>query len=105
VQPLGMLRMVSLLSSLGEVPAEQVWAWASGNVARVRRLDAGRIAPGMSADLVLMDRPQGSDGRDVLDALGKGDLAGIGMVLTEGVQRIGRSRNTPPAERVPEVVS
>jgi enamidase len=105
VQPLGMLRMVSLLASLGEVPAEQVWAWASGNVARVRRLDTGRIAPGMSADLVLMDRPQGSDGRDVLDALGKGDLAGIGMVLTEGVQRIGRSRNTPPAERVPEVVS
>jgi enamidase len=104
VQPLGMLRMVSLLSSLGEVAPERVWAWASGNVARVRRLDTGTIAPGMSADFVLMDRPQGSDGRNVLDALAKGDLAGIGMVVIEGVQRIGRSRNTPPAERVPEVV-
>jgi len=105
VQPLGMLRMVSLLSSLGGVRAERVWAWASGNVARVRRLDTGTIAPGKSADFVLMDRPQGSDGRDVLDALGKGDLAGIGMVVIEGVQRIGRSRNTPPAERLPEIVA
>ena len=105
VQPLGMLRMVSLLSSLGGVGAERVWAWASGNVARVRRLETGTIAPGRSADFVLMDRPQGSDGRDVLDALGKGDLAGIGMVVIEGVQRIGRSRNTPPAERLPEIVA
>jgi enamidase len=105
VQPLGMLRMVSLLSSLGGVGPERVWAWASGNVARVRRLDTGTIAVGMSADFVLMDRPQGSDGRDVLDALRKGDLAGIGMVVIEGVQRIGRSRNTPPAERVPEIVT
>jgi enamidase len=26
------------------------------------------------------------------------------MVIIDGVVRIGRSRNTPPAERVPEIV-
>ena len=34
-----------------------------------------------------------------------GDLPGVGMVVIDGLVRIGRSRNTPPAERVAEVVS
>ena len=29
---------------------------------------------------------------------------GIGMVVIDGVVRCGRSRNTPPADKVPEVV-
>jgi enamidase len=33
-----------------------------------------------------------------------GDLPGIGMVVIDGIVRCGRSRNTPPADRVPEVV-
>ena len=33
-----------------------------------------------------------------------GDLPGVGMVVIDGLVRIGRSRNTPPAERVAEVV-
>jgi enamidase len=32
-------------------------------------------------------------------------LPGIGMVIIDGIVRLGRSRNTPPAERVPTVVS
>ena len=33
------------------------------------------------------------------------DLPGIGMVMIDGIPRTGRSRNTPPAERVPEVLA
>lgn len=38
VQPLGILRMIALLSSLGDTPAEQVFCCATGNTARMRKL-------------------------------------------------------------------
>lgn len=104
VQPLGILRMVAMLSSLGDVPAELIFACATGNTARMRDLDCGIIEPGRAADFVLMDRAQHSSGTDLLDSVRKGDLPGIGMVLIDGIIRCTRSRNTPPAERVPEVV-
>jgi enamidase len=34
----------------------------------------------------------------------KGDLPGIGMVVIDGIVRCQRSRNTPPADRVPVVM-
>ncbi len=105
VQPLGILRMVSLLSSLGEVPAEVAFCFATGNTARMRALDCGLIEPGRAADFVFLDRPQHGAGRTLLEAVQLGDLPGVGMVVIDGVVRTGRSRNTPPAERVPEVVA
>jgi enamidase len=105
VQPLGILRMIAMLSSLGDIPAEVAFCLATGNTARMRALDCGLIEPGRAADFVLLDRPQHSAGRDLLEAVQLGDLPGIGMVVIDGVPRIGRSRNTPPAERVPEVVA
>ncbi len=104
VQPLGILRTIALLSSLGDTPAEQVFACATGNTARMRALDCGIIEAGRAADFVLMDRAQHSSGTDLLDSVRKGDLPGVGMVVIDGMVRCGRSRNTPPAERVPEVV-
>ena len=53
---------------------------------------------------MILDRAQHSSGRDLLDSVEKGDLPGVGMVIIDGVVRCGRSRNTPPAERLPEVV-
>jgi enamidase len=104
VQPLGILRMIALLSSIGEMPAETIFCCATGNTARMRDLDCGLIETGRSADFVFMDRAQHSSGSDLLDSVRKGDLPGIGMVVIDGIVRAGRSRNTPPAERVPEVV-
>jgi enamidase len=52
-----------------------------------------------------MDQAQHSAGKDLLDSIQKGDLPGIGMVIADGVVSAQRSRNTPPATRVPEVVS
>ncbi|MGQ0664433.1 MAG: amidohydrolase family protein [Pseudomonadota bacterium] len=105
VQPLGILRMIALLSGVGETPAEQALCFATGNTARLRGLDCGLIEVGRAADFVFMDRAQHSSGRDLLDSVRKGDLPGIGMVVIDGIVRVGRSRNTPPAERVPEFVA
>jgi enamidase len=104
VQPLGILRMIALLSSVGDTPAETVIACATGNTARMRKLDCGIIEPGRAADILFMDRAQHSAGTDILDSIQKGDLPGIGMVVIDGIVRCGRSRNTPPADRVPELV-
>ena len=105
VQPLGMLRTISLLCSVGGAAPERAICWATGNVARVRGLAQGVLAVGRPADIVLCDRPQGSDSTTVLEALSVGDLPGIGAVITDGVIRVLRSRNTPPAERMPERVA
>lgn len=104
VQPLGILRMVAMLSALGDVPAETAFCFATGNTARVRGLDCGLIEPGRAADFVLLDRPQHSAGRDLLEAVRMGDVPGIGMVVIDGRIAGGRSRNTPPADRLPEIV-
>lgn len=104
VQPLGILRMIALLSSVGETPAEQAFCFATGNTARMRNLDCGIIETGRTADFVFLDRAQHSSGKDLLDSVRKGDLPGVGMVMIDGVVRIARSRNTPPADRVPEIV-
>jgi enamidase len=103
VQPLGILRVIAMLSSFGDLPAEQVFCFATGNTARLRNLDCGLLEPGRSADFVFMDKAQHSSGRDLLDSVRKGDLPGIGMVVIDGVVRCQRSRNTPPADRVPTI--
>jgi enamidase len=104
VQPLGILRMLSMLASLGEVPAEVAVCFATGNTARVRNLDCGLIEPGRAATFVLIDRAQHSPGKTVLDSIQRGDLPGIGMVIIDGLVSAQRSRNTPPATTVPEIV-
>ena len=104
VQPLGILRMVSMLSSLAEAPAEIAFCFATGNTARMRGLDCGIVEPGRVADFVLMDRAQHSAVKTLLESVQLGDLPGIGMVIIDGMVQNGRSRNTPPATRIPEVV-
>ena len=104
VQPLGILRMVSMLSSLGDIPAEIAFCFATGNTTRMRKLDAGLIDKGMSADFVFLDKAQHSAGKDLLDSVQLGDLPGVGMVVIDGIPRIQRSRNTPPATRIPNLV-
>ena len=104
VQPLGILRMVAMLSSLGEISAEAAICLATGNTARMRDLDCGIIEVGRAADFVLMDRAQHAPGATILDSIQLGNLPGIGMTVIDGVIRTQRSRNTPPATTLPEVV-
>ncbi|WP_413874852.1 amidohydrolase family protein [Albidovulum sp.] len=104
VQPLGILRMVAMLSSLGDVPPEIAFCFATGNTARMRDLDCGIIAPGKAADFVFLDMAQHAPGKTMLGSVHQGNLPGVGMTVIDGIVRTTRSRNTPPATRVPEIV-
>jgi enamidase len=105
VQPLGILRMVSMLSALGDVPAEIAVCFATGNTAKIRKLEGGLIEPGRAATFVLMDKAQHSAGKNLLESIQLGDLPGIGMVVVDGLVSVQRSRNTPPATVMPEIVT
>jgi enamidase len=105
VQPLGILRLISLLSSIARIPAELVFCFATGNTARIRKLNCGLIEVGRAADFVFMDKAQHSPGRNLLDSVQLGDIPGVGMVMIDGLVRCGRSRNTPPATEIPVVVA
>ena len=104
VQPLGILRLISMLSALGDVPAEVAWCFATGNTAQVRRLDCGIVEVGRAATFVMIDQAQHSAGATVLESIEHGDLPGIAMVIIDGLVSAERSRNTPPATRAPQVL-
>jgi enamidase len=104
VQPLGILRMIAMLASLGEIPAEIAICFATGNTAKIRKLDCGIVAPGRPATFAIIDKAQHSAGKTVLESIQRGDLPGIGMMIVDGVISTQRSRNTPPATSAPEVV-
>jgi enamidase len=103
VQPLGMLRLIALISSMADIPAEIVFGFATGNITRMRGLAQGLIEPGRPADFVFIDKAQHSAGRDLLDSVRIGDIPGVGMVMIDGIVRCQRSRNTPPAVEVPVI--
>ena len=103
VQPLGMLRLIALISSMADIPAEIVFGFATGNIARMRALPQGLIEVGRPADFVFIDKAQHSAGKDLLDSIRLGDIPGVGMVMIDGIVRCQRSRNTPPATEVPVI--
>lgn len=99
VVPLGILRMVSFITSFGGLKGEIALAMATGNTARVHEFETGMIKEGMEADLVIMDAAMGSVGKDALSCLETGDIPGIGMVMIDGEILVKKSRNTPPPTR------
>lgn len=106
IMPLGMLYTMSHLVSLGGVEPEIAIAMATGNNARVYRLNSGIIAAGRDADIVLVDACLGGSQNDALSALRNGDIMGVGAVITGGVPRfVGRSRNTPETTRRAKVAA
>jgi len=106
IMPLGMLYTIAHLSSLTDMPAEQFICAATGSNARVYGLDSGYLAPGKTADIVLLDAPDGGTQSTALAAIKHGDIAAIGGVITAGVPRfVGRSRNTPATTRKARVAA
>lgn len=99
VIPLGMLRTIAWVSALGDVPPAQAIAMATGTTAEIYNLPSGRIAPGLEADLVIMDAPVGSAAADALETLRIGDTPGISGVIIDGELLLCQSANTPPAKR------
>jgi enamidase len=99
-----MLYTMSHLCSLGGMAPEAAIAAATGNNARVYRLNSGILAPGKDADVILLDACAGGACDDALSALRNGDIPAVGAVVTDGVPRfVGRSRNTPGTTRTVRV--
>jgi enamidase len=101
VVPLGILRVITLLAGLTPIRPEEALCMATGNTARLYRLNRGILAEGKEADLVVMDTPMGSVGKDALEALAAGDVPAVSMVLVDGKVVVNISRNTPPPVRKP----
>jgi enamidase len=100
VMPMGVLKSVCELASLGHLAPAVAIALATGNNARAFRLPTGTIAVGRPADVVVCDAPAGSLARDAFGAIARGDIPGISCVVIDGHVRVGRSRNTPLAQRL-----
>jgi enamidase len=99
VVPLGLLHVMSELASLGPLSPRQAVSAATGNVAAVYGLETGRLGVGSPADLLIVDAPVGSSAEGALAALGIGDLPSVACVVTDGILRLIRSRNTPAPHR------
>jgi enamidase len=100
IMPLGMFYTISHLASLGGMPPEQAIAAATGNNARVYRLNSGLLQQGKDADVVLIDACAGGSQDDALSALRNGDVPAVAAVFSDGIPRfVGRSRNTPAGIR------
>lgn len=100
VIPLALLRSMAELVSLDALSVDVAIAAVTGNVARVYDLAAGALAVGAPADVVVLDAPVGSMATTWREALEIGDLPAVAVVLTAGVVRLTRSRNTPPPHRL-----
>ncbi len=100
IMPLGMMYTITHLASLGGMPVEWAIAAATGNNARVYRLNSGFLKSGRDADVVLLDACVGGSKKTALDSIRNGDIAAVAAVITDGVPRfVGRSRNTPAPNR------
>ncbi len=104
VVTLGILRNISWLVSLGGIEPAQAVCAATGNTAGVYKLNRGRIERGFEADLVFMDTPMGSAGKDLLSCLAEGDTPGVSIIMVDGLVVATKSRNTPPPMRKAKVV-
>lgn len=100
IMPLGMIYTMSHLASLTDMPAEWAVCAATGNNARVYRLNSGIIAAGRDADLAIVDAPVGGTQDTALAALKHGDPCAVGAVISDGEPRfVGQSRNTPAPKK------
>jgi enamidase len=102
IMPLGMMYTITHLASLTDMPVEWAIAAATGNNAKVYRLNSGFLRAGCDADIVILDACAGGSKTTALEAMRNGDIAAVGAVVTDGVPRfVGRSRNTPaPMKRI-----
>lgn len=100
IMPLGMIYTMTHLVSLGGLAPEQAIAAATGNNARVYRLNSGILGVDRDADVVLIDACLGGSQDTALAAIANGDPVAVAAVVTDSTPRfVGRSRNTPAATR------
>lgn len=90
-------------SALNGIPGQNAIAFATGNTAKLYGLNTGVLAPGKEADIVIIDAPPGSVGKDAIGAIEAGDLFGCSLVVADG-RIVGlRGRDTRATQRVCKV--
>jgi len=99
VIPYGVLRTLAVMAGFTDLSPEAAICTATGVTAHIHNMDVGVIAEGKPADLVIMDAPWGSTGKDALSALKAGDTPSVACVLIDGILRTAKSRCTPPCTR------
>lgn len=82
--PFAINRAIVKVSSLNGIPAEKAIAMATGNTADLYGLNTGKIEEGREADIIVIDRPPGSVGKDALEAIEAGDLFGTALIMVDG---------------------
>src|SRR3989454_6972614 len=89
VMPMGVMKSVCELASLGDLPPETVIALATGSNARAFRLAAGTgaIPGGAPAGPGGCDAPAASLATDALRAITRGDIPGNSGVIIDGQGR------------------
>lgn len=103
VMPLGMIKTVVEMSSLGRFSACDAIACATGNNAAVLGREEGVLANDRPADLVLIQPPRGGVADTPLAAIELGDIPSITAVIIGGEIKALQSRNTPVASRPAEL--
>lgn len=100
VVPLGMVRLLTEAVSFGGLDPATAFCVASGSTARRYGHNAlGRVAPGMRADLVILDSPLGSEDADPFDTMRRGNVPAVAGVLIDGELLVQKSVATPPPTR------
>lgn len=69
---------------MNEIPAEKAIAMATGNTADLYGLNTGKIEVGREADIIIIDNPPGSQGKNALEAIECGDPFGCTLVMVDG---------------------
>lgn len=103
IVPPAILHTLIQISSLIGIPASKAIAMATGNTARIYGLKTGLIEEGLPADLLIMDCPPGSVGKDALEAIEAGDSPGIAMIMVDGKIISFRGRNTPQTTKAVKI--
>jgi len=92
--PTSIWRLMLQIASLNRLSGAEVVAYGTGNTARAYGLNRGTIEVGREADILAVDKPLGSQGKDALEALEVGDVPGTGMIMVDGRIVALRGRDT-----------
>jgi len=92
--PTAIIRCVTQVASLNEIPAETAIAAATGTTADVYKLNTGKIEAGREADLLVMGAPKDSVAKDAREAFELGDTPAIGVMIVDGRIATLKARNT-----------
>lgn len=102
--PLAILKTIVQICPLAGISGAEGIALATGNSARAYGLDSiGMIKPGYTADILIVDCPRDSAGKDFLSAVEYGDVPAIGPIVIDGRIVALRGRNTPFSYRTAKI--